>query len=1237
MSGLVASELLIRIAADMSQLRTDFTEVKKAAQGGLAPLGDIADTVGAKMRQMLGGLSTIYAVKEFLNLADQARQLESRLKLVIGSSEGVTKAQKDIYEVSQRNSVGIAEMTTLYTKLHEPVVRLGGSTRETTAIVEAFSASLKVGGANTQEAASATLQFAQAMASGRLNGDEFRSLAEASPRFMKALADGMGVPIEKLKEMSGQGKLTADVVGNALVSEMAKLRAEAALMPETMGTSFTKLQNEVFMAVTAVDAMTGSSSAMASVIGFIAEMVKLTVGAMVDLFGATNQVNQGFGVTDAIMWGLGKAFEAVVLVGSDVGFVIGGIGREIGGMAAQVAAVLRGDFSGAMEIGAQMRADAEQSRKALDEFQGRISGMTDRVMQSREALREHGLSAGDNAREMDKLARQSGGAAETYTKLRSSVSEADKEAKKAADTYAKLTAKIDEHTASLNAEAATQEKLLPMEKLQIELQTKLANGLLKLTPQQKADLDARLKKAIAIERGNKLLDDEEKLMGELAKENERAIEARGRLVMEIRDQVDAQEDHTFLLGKSNKEVAQHEIAVLRDRAALAARRAELMAEVNLDMAGQYRREAEELGRLANARQAYLDKQAAIEARDAWAGTFDEISQGLYDAILNGGEGAWVRLRETIKRKALEMTVLPLLQQGLGSLGGLLGGLIGGDTGAAISGGADWLKAAGAAKDVYGLWSKGSGYISSLWGSGGSAAYGLTGSTASLGASSGSGLYALGSGGTGSGLSVTGATAAEWGVGSTAAGVGSSAGAAASGSAWTSMGAIGIYAVLAAAAAYMSSKWYDDGYTGSDRFGSAGLSPDDFAGTAYALSGTKTGLKVLNALGVEGKWAEVLSGSVGLNYLFDQMGLIKTPHVGGYAVANADGTVRDVTAEQGGIKNDTMQEWVSSFSTDMLKMVNTFSENWGGDAIIGSIRSVFESDRKDPSWGIFGVHGTDGALLSSREAKGTLDKDPAKGFQQFTDLAAGALLDALKAANLPEWVKGELAKIEGSVTLTELGERLAAIEQVRAAIEGTADAFEPLGGAFANLASASLEAKAKVIELAGGFEAFGQKVTDYVANYYSEGEQMAIAAKQLLADATKAGLGDVMGAFNERSDLRSQLDATDPADAEKFAALLNLSSAFAPIADYLAQNELTLSELADQAPQVAALEAMQSPLEETAAATQRTADQVEQLTETVNELAHVVRENSEQASRLVQNIDNTLSTVFTGGSLQVELA
>ena len=74
----------------------------------------------------------------------------------------------------------------------------------------------KLAGVSSMEASNAFRQLAQALGSGRLQGDEFRSLAEQVPTLLKPIADELGTTVGGLKELGSQGKITSDVVIRAL-------------------------------------------------------------------------------------------------------------------------------------------------------------------------------------------------------------------------------------------------------------------------------------------------------------------------------------------------------------------------------------------------------------------------------------------------------------------------------------------------------------------------------------------------------------------------------------------------------------------------------------------------------------------------------------------------------------------------------------------------------------------------------------------------------------------------------------------------------------------------------------------------------------------------------------------------------------------------------------------------------------------------------------------------------------
>ena len=156
---------------------------------------------------------------------------------------GSTRAGGGCFDIAQRIGVPIQETATLYGKLQQAVRMLGGEQKDALTLTESISQALRISGASATEAQSSLLQFGQALASGVLRGEEFNSVVENSPRLAQALADGLNVPIGRLRKLAEEGRLTADVVVNALMGQKDKLAAEYAQLPATVSQAFTRLSN----------------------------------------------------------------------------------------------------------------------------------------------------------------------------------------------------------------------------------------------------------------------------------------------------------------------------------------------------------------------------------------------------------------------------------------------------------------------------------------------------------------------------------------------------------------------------------------------------------------------------------------------------------------------------------------------------------------------------------------------------------------------------------------------------------------------------------------------------------------------------------------------------------------------------------------------------------------------------------------------------------------------------------
>lgn len=136
---------------------------------------------------------------------------------------------------------------------------------------------------------------------------------------------------------------------------------------------------------------------------------------------------------------LGVIFETITVLGANVAYVFDGIGREIGGIAAQLAAIATGNFARAGFIRDEMIADAERARKEIDAF-------SESVLKAKEAAKPE--SAGGTGILPDVEAMKK--AAEEAAKARKKAAEdAQKEAEKALQKALEAEEKQRESIASV--------------------------------------------------------------------------------------------------------------------------------------------------------------------------------------------------------------------------------------------------------------------------------------------------------------------------------------------------------------------------------------------------------------------------------------------------------------------------------------------------------------------------------------------------------------------------------------------------------------------------------------------------------------------------------------------------------------------------------------------------------------------------------------------------------------------
>lgn len=219
---------------------------------------------GAILTGGIAGFSAASLGKEYIEAADTMQLLDARLKNATKSTGDFEQAQKNVVDIADKAHQPIDAVGTSYARLSRSLGDLGANQNQVSKVTLAVADSLRISGATTQEAAASTIQLSQAFNSGKLAGDEFRSVAENNPRLLRALADALDVPTGALRQMSKEGKLTADVIANALVKEAANLREESEAMGVTVSQAWVDIKNAATEAVGENNKASGSTKDLVS-------------------------------------------------------------------------------------------------------------------------------------------------------------------------------------------------------------------------------------------------------------------------------------------------------------------------------------------------------------------------------------------------------------------------------------------------------------------------------------------------------------------------------------------------------------------------------------------------------------------------------------------------------------------------------------------------------------------------------------------------------------------------------------------------------------------------------------------------------------------------------------------------------------------------------------------------------------------------------------------------------------
>ena len=260
--------------AAMAALRLAEAQRKAANQSrqsatGLADFARQATAVGG------GGLAVVSLGK----MADGYTTLQNKLVNLAPDMVTTNKLMNEMFELANRTRQPVESTTQAFQRFDNAMKDMGASQEESLRMTETINKAIIVSGASASESAAGLLQLAQAFGSGRLQGDEFRSIMENMPVLADMIAKSMGTTRSQLKKLSTEGKITSEVMRKAFAEAATDIDARFAKTVPTMGQAFNVLRNNTMRMTGEIDQALGITRGISQAMLLLADNMKLVAFA----------------------------------------------------------------------------------------------------------------------------------------------------------------------------------------------------------------------------------------------------------------------------------------------------------------------------------------------------------------------------------------------------------------------------------------------------------------------------------------------------------------------------------------------------------------------------------------------------------------------------------------------------------------------------------------------------------------------------------------------------------------------------------------------------------------------------------------------------------------------------------------------------------------------------------------------------------------------------------------------
>ncbi|TJO37964.1 tail tape measure protein [Escherichia coli] len=214
------------------------------------------------------------AVRQFMDMAEQAKMLRVKIKMLTGDAESAGRVFDGLKAISKETGQSLKDTGDLWQGLAISLKNTSATEGQLLNLVGTIQKMGALGGASAEQMSNSMRQFRQAIDGGVLRAEEFNSLLENTPTIVQTMARQMGLSMGQFRAEMLDGKITAERMVNAIQAATQETNEQFAQLPRTSGMAINELKVEIMGLVEQLDDLFGVSDGVVSAIDLITKGVK---------------------------------------------------------------------------------------------------------------------------------------------------------------------------------------------------------------------------------------------------------------------------------------------------------------------------------------------------------------------------------------------------------------------------------------------------------------------------------------------------------------------------------------------------------------------------------------------------------------------------------------------------------------------------------------------------------------------------------------------------------------------------------------------------------------------------------------------------------------------------------------------------------------------------------------------------------------------------------------------------